>query len=115
LEGTQRVNVHVEVSASDQLGITDATLVIALFESGVETRVQRGENAGRLLANDFIVRRFEEIPSVPLGSRAAASHTVAIDIDPAWNRANLGVATFLQDKSTMRIYGAAVVTRASGQ
>jgi hypothetical protein len=82
--------------------------LVALFESGLVTNVARGENAGRSLPADFVVRRLESAFSLEPKVAAHAQRSLMLKLDPAWNLANLGVAVFLQDPGTMRIYGAAV-------
>ncbi len=108
-EGADGIVVHVDVSPTDGLAASDPVLVVALYENGVETRVLRGENSGRVLTNDFIVRRIEETSIVPDAKRGSG-RDVRFRIDPAWNRAHLGVAAFVQDRSTMRILGATTAT-----
>ncbi|HQR37875.1 MAG TPA: DUF1223 domain-containing protein [Blastocatellia bacterium] len=107
--GADEIAVRVDVSPTDGLAASDPVLVVALYENGVETRVLRGENSGRVLTNDFIVRRIEETGIVP-DARPGSGREVRFKIDPAWNRAHLGVAAFVQDRSTMRILGATTAT-----
>lgn len=81
---------------------------VVLFENDVTTSVRRGENGGRTLHNDFIVRRFERAFSIGASKGSTANGTVKVSLDSDWKTKNLGVAAFLQDPTTMRIYGAAV-------
>ncbi len=82
------------------------TAYLAVFESGLVTAVERGENGGRALANDFVVRRLEPIFDLtPAGPHQAA--TTRMVIEPGWRPAGLGVAAFLQDPETLEIHAAA--------
>ena len=80
---------------------SDAKVFVALARDEASTDVRRGENAGRELANAFIVTAFERACgfeagatcSVTLPSADAASHVVA----------------FVQSPSTMRVFGVASV------
>jgi hypothetical protein len=80
-------------------------LWVAVYETGLSTKVGAGENASRTLANDFVVRRLEKALTLP-GSTDSAE--LVLGLDKRWNRENLGVAAFLQDPKTLAIQGAAV-------
>lgn len=77
---------------------TDVVLVV--FEDGVTTKIERGENGGRTLTNDAIVRRLVRVGSGSL------TKSVDLDVDPSWKR--LGVVVFLQDRATLAITNATV-------
>ncbi|MDP9361501.1 MAG: DUF1223 domain-containing protein [Acidobacteriota bacterium] len=85
--------IHATVPGSDDL-------LLAVTEDDVTTKIPHGENAGRTLTNDAIVRR---LIRVSLGQT-----TVTIPVDPAWR--NLSAAAFVQDRSTLAI-GAAVAAQ----
>jgi hypothetical protein len=103
----ERGAVTVELDAALAAGARGATLQIVVFENGVTTAVTRGENSGRKLTNDFIVRAMESAATVAPGQTVRA-RTVTLKLDPHWNSGKLGVAAFLQDPQTLTIYGAAV-------
>ncbi len=74
---------------------------LAVFENDLETDVLQGENWGKILKNDFVVRRLVGLGFLALNSEEEASWSLDVPLDPAWDRANLGVAVFLQDTDTM--------------
>ena len=74
-------------------------LMLAVTEDGVITKIQHGENAGRTITNDAIVRRLIRV--------APGQTMVTIPIDPAWR--NLSAAAFVQDKDSLAIGAAAAV------
>lgn len=78
----------------------------ALWQDGRRTEVPRGENAGRNLANDRVVRRLEKVGELAAGA-AAASGRVRLDVDPQWDGGGLGVVAFVQDPDSLAILGAA--------
>ena len=96
------VKLHARVDKD----VPQADLVVALFESGITTAVRSGENADRSLTNDFIVRWEDRATAVHANADATA--TVTIPIAKDWNANHLGVAAFLQDPTTLAIYGSAV-------
>ena len=71
-----------------------AVLHVAVTESGLASKVERGENAGTTLAHDHVVRQW--IGPFPLnGGTARAQRRIALP--PAWNRARLDVVAFVAD------------------
>lgn len=97
------MTVHVERA----IGNRHAGVFVVLFENGVETEVRRGENSGRRLHNDYIVRRFLAAGALVPGERSRDLR-VSVPASTEWSREHLGVAALVQDPATMMIYGAAV-------
>lgn len=83
-------------------------LWVAIYETGLSTKVGAGENASRTLANDYVVRRLEKALTLPGPTDSAE---LVLGLDKRWNREHLGVAAFLQDPKTLAIQGAAVAGR----
>jgi hypothetical protein len=79
-------------------------LWVAVYETGLTTKVGAGENSLATLHNDYVVRRLEKALTLP-GS--ADSAELVLGLDKRWKRESLGVAAFLQDPRTMVIHGAA--------
>ncbi|HEX6865329.1 MAG TPA: DUF1223 domain-containing protein [Thermoanaerobaculia bacterium] len=82
-------------------------LWVAVYETGLTTKVGAGENASATLHNDYVVRRLEKALTLPGSAGAADSGEVVLGLDKRWKRERLGVAAFLQDPKTMVIHGAA--------
>jgi hypothetical protein len=115
-EPAGRVTVSTEPAPDGRLRIrTGAKLVraaggpldlwVAVYETGLSTKVEAGENASRTLANDYVVRRLEKALTL---TGTADSSELVLGLDKRWNREHLGVAAFLQDPKTLAIQGAAV-------
>lgn len=64
---------------------------LALYENNLESVVRAGENAGRRLRHDFVVRRLTG--PLPLDA-GAFRHDFALA--PDWKRGDLGVAAFVE-------------------
>jgi hypothetical protein len=81
----------------------DAVLQFALVESAFSTRVKNGENGGRTLKHDNVVRDFE--------TRKAADTEGAISFFPlsGWQLKNCTVVAYVQEKKLGPIVGAAQV------
>jgi hypothetical protein len=83
-------------------------LWVAVYETGLSTKVGAGENASRTLANDFVVRRLEKALTLAGAAGSTDTGEVVLGVDKRWNRDRLGVVAFLQDPKTLAIQGAAV-------
>ena len=100
----------VELAAESGAGASGSRVVanLALFESGLVTRVGSGENADRTLENDYVVRLLRPAIVFDAGqSRRRERQRIALD--PRWVVGNLGVAAFLQDTKTLAIHAAAAL------
>jgi hypothetical protein len=104
-DGHLRVKVGAKLAKAAGPGNLD--LWVAIYESGLSTAVQAGENASRTLHNDRVVRRFEKAFSLPGAAGAEKDGELVLGVDKRWKVENLGVAAFLQDPSTLAIHGAA--------
>jgi len=75
-------------------------LVLVTFDNQPSTHVERGENGGRTLVNDTIVRGLTRLAT--LDGRAAIEKQVPV-------AAGMGAAVFLQERGTKGILASAVV------
>lgn len=90
--------------------VVDRQLVVgvATFENRVTTKVKSGENAGKTLVEHCAVRSLDvKFVRLERGGQARISFKVELDRDCA--PAGCGVAAFVQDEQTGRIYQAAAV------
>ncbi len=78
-----------------------ALLLVAVVQAGLVSSVSRGENAGRVLRHDNVVRAFI---SVPL--ERGTTGTVAVPQPPGAAPKSTSIIGFVQDPSSMRILGA---------
>ncbi|MGA8810657.1 MAG: DUF1223 domain-containing protein [Thermoanaerobaculia bacterium] len=83
--------VHASVPANDDL-------LLAIVEDGVVTKIEHGENAGRTITNDAIVRKLVRV----------TGQTATVPVDPSWR--NLTATAFVQDRTTLAI-GAATTAQ----
>ena len=82
--------------------LANKELHLALVERNVVSKVSRGENSGRTLRHDNVVRDFQ---TVDIQSGASGKYTFSLL--PAYNLANCLVIAYLQDKTTSKIVGGA--------
>jgi hypothetical protein len=74
-----------------------AFLYVALYENQVQSAVNAGENQGRTLHHDFVVRLWLGPAPIDGGS---VKHTARLSIAPDWKPADLGLVVFVQQQHT---------------
>ena len=79
--------------------LEDNELYVAVFENGLVSEVAAGENQGRLLHHDYVVR--ELLGPLAIDQVSPARLRVALGRD--WQPARLGVAAFLQHRHSGEI------------
>ena len=84
----------------------ELNVMVAVFENGLSTKVPHGENSGKTLLNDYVVRSLETALTLP----AQAGQRVAKELVITLPSEKSGVAAFLQDPQTLEVYAAAAAT-----
>lgn len=104
LDGGQ---VHVEGSSTLARTSTSAATFIALYENGLSSAVARGENAGKTLRHDYVVRELVGPLRADARGVTALNHRLAVPAGSSTRQ--LGVAVFTQDAQSGRVLQAATV------
>jgi len=82
-----------------------ANVMVALYESGLVTDCPRGENKGRVLSNDYVVRKLEKLCTVKdISAKKTVSGTVNFPLWQGFNSSKCGLAVFVQN-SSHQIFG----------
>ena len=90
----------IKVTSRTALAEKSPLLVCAVLrEDGVVTNVRAGENAGKALIARFPARQ-TKYGFIELDGKTPATQRFSFLIEPAWNRQNLRLAVFVQDKRT---------------
>ena len=113
--GKAGLRVAVAAEIPDTIEAKKLELRVAVYENGLLTAVSQGENGGRSLKNDFVVRRLEQAASFDPRKDKRVEREVKLKLEGGWKRENLGVAAFLQDPSSLRIYASAVLPPATAR
>ncbi|XP_021758712.1 uncharacterized protein LOC110723677 [Chenopodium quinoa] len=83
-----------------------ANIMVALYENGLMTDCPKGENKGRLLSNDFVVRRLEKLCSLKdTSAKKNISGTINFALWEPFISHNCGMALFVQQNSSHHIFG----------
>jgi len=102
-----RVRLVADVAIPDALRGRRFDLMAAVFERNLATPVGRGENGGRTLHNDDVVRSLERVDQIAAGGASPSRHTATLTLSRDWEPSRLGVAVFLQDPKSLEVFGAA--------
>ena len=104
--GTQGFSISTQVLVTGAALRPQAEAWIAVFENGLSSRVSRGENTGRQLYHDFVVR--ELIGPFAIDREGRAQIRQATHNSADWNTANTHVAVLVQRKDNGEYLQAAV-------
>lgn len=108
LEPTESdVTARVKIEIPPALRGRRWDLMLAVYETGLVTAVQRGENKGRELHNDYIVRSLRR-ERLDKKDPEVSEVSSKLSIERDWNRSQVGVVAFLQDPKTLEVGGVAV-------
>lgn len=87
-----RAYVHEDAERSD------ARVFLALYENRLANDVGAGENRGKRLRHDFVVRALAG--PIPIARDGTAALGQRWALEPGWKPANLGLAAFVQNERT---------------
>ena len=73
--------------------------VVAIVEDDVNSAVSRGENRGRALHHDAVVRTIKKVSS------DAATNGAVIPLAASWNHSRLRAVAFVQGRRSQRVWG----------
>lgn len=82
-----------------------ADVMVALYECSLVTDCPRGENKGRVISNDYVVRKLEKLCNVKdISAKKTVTGTVNFTLWEGFNSSKCGVALFVQS-SSHQIFG----------
>ncbi len=87
------IDLTIDVASNRESPETEA--FVALSENNLYSEVRAGENTGRSLAHDFVVR--ELLGPIPIGPGGKARWSGKITLAPDWKRQDLALTAFVQD------------------
>ena len=105
--GSDSITLSLQVGNVPDLSRNDrADVMLAITESGLMSKVARGENAGRQLTHSAVTRKLVKIGAVE-GKDFKAEPVV--HLDSIWKRARLRAVVFVQERASRRILGAKAI------
>jgi hypothetical protein len=104
---TRDAQAQMEVNVPAELMRNHVLEVFAgIVEHNLVTKVQRGENGGRVLKHGAVARTLMSAGNVDSNDRTFAK-TITLPIEAGWKRSDLQVVAFVQDRTTKAIVGGA--------
>ena len=102
----ERVRVEAGKLLGDQQDDT-AEVWLAITETGLHSAVNGGENAGQDLHHAPVMRWLHKAGTAAPNAAPSFIGESDLKVDSAWNRANLRIVAFVQEKHSRHILGAA--------
>lgn len=96
---------NLEIAINDS-GAHAAKVLLAVAETNLTTKVERGENGGRTLQHAAVVRSLSQVGELQ-SSRFVSS--IPVPRDASWNPHNLKAVVFVQDEKSGTVLGASAV------
>lgn len=103
---TMRVEASYELERMFTPGVL--SLFIAVTEDGLSSDVLEGENKGRRLKHEAVVRYMQRMNEVATSAKKQNTYAVEIPLQPEWKQDNLNVVVFIQNITNGAIMGASV-------
>lgn len=101
------LEVAGEVSVAEAAKRGRVGVHVALYENNLANDVRAGENRGKRLRHDYVVRRLEGPLPLPAGERLELRQRFRLA--PEWKRTDLGIAAFVQDHKSGEVLQAAML------
>jgi hypothetical protein len=105
--GASDLLAQIKVNIPSELTVHALDVVAVVVERNLATRVQRGENGGRVLKHGAVARTFVSVGAIKAPERTF-SKNVTLHVDSGWKRSDLQVVAFVQDRATKAIVGTIV-------
>ena len=95
------IRADLSATLSDAAERKNAAVYLAAYENRLASDVKAGENEGKRLQHDFVVR--EWIGPLAFGEGGKLEESRALPLLPGANPKNLGVAAFVQNRSNFEV------------
>jgi hypothetical protein len=92
VDGGVRVELDLRLTQPVAVGAVQA--FIAITENRLQSAVKSGENQGKLLHHDFVVREFAG--PLPMNQAASLHWNSIIALPPAWKRNDMSIVAFVE-------------------
>lgn len=96
-----RMDIGADVRARDS---SNGEVFIVLYENNLPNHIRAGENEGRTLQHEFVVRRWHG--PIPLDKGDVTHIERQVNLDTTWKPKDLGVVAFVQDHNNGEVWQA---------
>lgn len=97
VEAPETVTAHVSIVIAETARRQGAQAYVALYENNLSNRISAGENQGKRLQHDFVVRELSRPHSI--GANGKLVFEQRFDLEPRWKRKDLHLAALVQSQS----------------
>lgn len=97
----QSLSIKLHAKLNPPHATAQPVVNLVIFENNLISHVNAGENDGRSLKHDYVVRRLLKYPFAV--GREHVERQISIPINNDWNRQQLGLALFVQDAQSGEI------------
>lgn len=98
----------IKIKISNAPAHENANVFLAVTENNLASSVRGGENSGRKLTHDSVVRELKSVATLASAQNTLEIETV-FEMKPDWKKENLRLVVFLQENKTRKIFGASRV------
>lgn len=115
LEAAKQKKAKIEIIVKESklaINVADAplhensTVYLAITEDNLSRKIGRGENSGKTLEHQSVVRELRSIGALA-SSQNNFVQDVVLEIKPDWKRENLKFVVFIQENESRKVLGAA--------
>lgn len=98
LDNRRQLTTEIILNKINIASISHADMRIFITENNLRSSVEDGENAGRELRHDHVVRHMTAPLAVTDETEASQSISHTIQLDPQWKLTDLNLIVFIQDR-----------------
>ncbi|KAK4797421.1 hypothetical protein SAY86_029747 [Trapa natans] len=94
----ESLQVTLTGSLRTKVDSNGVNIMVVLYENGIVTDCPAGANKGRVISNDYVVRKLEKLCSMKdVSAKKTVSGTVSFSLWDSFNAGKSGVAIFIQN------------------
>lgn len=97
---SESLQISISGTLKTKIDSNGVDIMLALYESGLVNDCSTSENKGRVMANDFVVRRLEKVCTVKdISAKKKVTETIILGLWDSFNSSKCSIAIFLQNSA----------------
>ncbi|KAJ7522934.1 hypothetical protein O6H91_18G031400 [Diphasiastrum complanatum] len=106
-QSSSALEVSLAISLKFKVEGFTLDVMVSIYENGLVTNCAKGENVGRVLTNDFVVRGLEKAVTIQdWPAKKSIKGKVTLSLWEGYTKSRCGLTVFLQNPQTLEVYGA---------
>lgn len=102
----RQLRASARIDALSYQGDEQPEVVFIVYESGLSNDIRAGENRGRILKHDYVVRHMTRAEQTAVGQQ----HQLSVQLKPDWKAENLGISVVVKLRKSGRTLQAVKAT-----